>query len=396
MRALTIGFVLTTGNAAAGTERTVFNQANALAPRHRVSIISIFGTAEPSPFPRREDVELTHLIDLSSEGHRPRVPIAGLDPEAFPGLATEPSTLVQANWEPIFSGLSDIVAARFFAETRFDVLVVTTPALLALVAQTAPADQSIVVQEHRPSAERGPTLEPITRFGRRAQVIVSLTERSTRWLAAHLRGDVRTETIPNFLPDEFYPQTGGRTPMIIAAGRMVSQKRFDHLITAFAEVVDEFPDWRLRIYGDGKLEDQLRRQVRRLDIVSQVEFAGISHDMDADWSRGSIFALSSRHEGFPMVALEASACGLPLVMYDCPTGPAELLAHGGNGILVPNGDVEAFAAALRRLMSDPVERATMGCRARSVAALYAPAEVTQRWEQLYAEVAGPVEALTWA
>ncbi len=78
-----------------------------------------------------------------------------------------------------------------------------------------------------------------------------------------------------------------------------------------------------------------------------------------------------------MVALEASACGLPLVMYDCPTGPAELLAHGGNGILVPDGDVDALAAALARLMGDPVERAAMGARARQVAADYAPAPVVR-------------------
>ncbi len=89
---------------------------------------------------------------------------------------------------------------------------VTTPALLALVAQTVgtgPGRPAIVVQEHRPSAERGPTLEPITRFGHRAAVLVSLTRRSSDWLAGHLNGAVRTETIPNFLPETFYPQTSG-------------------------------------------------------------------------------------------------------------------------------------------------------------------------------------------
>jgi glycosyltransferase involved in cell wall biosynthesis len=102
----------------------------------------------------------------------------------------------------------------------------------------------------------------------------------------------------------------------------------------------------------------------------------------------SVFALSSRFEGLPMVLLEAMRSGLPVVSFDCPTGPGEVIEHEVDGLLVPNGDVRAFARALVELMSDDAKRRRLGAGARAKAADYSPAAIGPRWEALLGPLTG--------
>ncbi len=92
------------------------------------------------------------------------------------------------------------------------------------------------------------------------------------------------------------------------------------------------------------------------------------------------FVLSSRREGFPNALLEAMACGLPVVAFDCPSGPADVIEHGRNGLLVQAGDVPRLGAALERMMSSPAERARMGESARDVVVRLAPERVLPLWD----------------
>jgi glycosyltransferase involved in cell wall biosynthesis len=87
-----------------------------------------------------------------------------------------------------------------------------------------------------------------------------------------------------------------------------------------------------------------------------------------------------------MVLLEAMGCGLPLVSFDCPTGPADIIKDGHNGLLVRDGDIKALAAALNRLIEDPALRRRMGAAGLIQVQEYAPDRIAQRWEQLFEEL----------
>src|SRR5215470_14841899 len=126
---------------------------------------------------------------------------------------------------------------------------------------------------------------------------------------------------------------------LIGMGRLVSQKGFDLLLDAFARIADKHPDWSVKILGKGPLLADLKAQALALKLENQVCFAGEAADPFPLLCDAELFVFPSRFEGFGMALAEAMACGLPAVSFDCPSGPADIIRHGVDGILVPAGNV---------------------------------------------------------
>ena len=127
-------------------------------------------------------------------------------------------------------------------------------------------------------------------------------------------------------------------------GRFKYQKGFDMLVDAFAGVAERHPDWRLRIVGHGHLREPLQERIDALGLGDSVELAGPTDDVPGEMARASIYALSSRFEGFPLVLIEAMSKGMAIAAFDCPTGPAEIIDDHRNGLLVPALDTPALTA----------------------------------------------------
>jgi glycosyltransferase involved in cell wall biosynthesis len=145
------------------------------------------------------------------------------------------------------------------------------------------------------------------------------------------------------------------------------------------------PDWRLDIFGHGD-DVSLQARIDKKKLTGVVTLRGFTDQPYQRFAESAIYAMSSRSEGFPMVLLEAMGCGLPLVSFDCPTGPADIIQDGVNGLLVPDGDVKALAAALNRLIEDPALRRRMGAAGVERAQEYAPARIAERWVRLFEEL----------
>jgi glycosyltransferase involved in cell wall biosynthesis len=365
-----------------GTIRTVFNLAGQLAHTHDVEIVSIVRRRDDPFFAVPRGVRITTLDDRREGVPRP-----------WPARLLDrlPSLLVH-DQDYGFAGMSlwtDLRLARALRRHGPGVLVATRPALNLIVARLAPADVVTVGQEHMNFESHRPALAAdIRRTYRRLDALAVLTEADRGDYAAVLDGaPTRVVRIPNALPE----LGGGRSPLtepvVIAAGRLTGQKGFDLLIPAFERVAREHPEWKLRIFGSGHQRDLLLGLVAERGLFDNVQLMGRTQHLGEQLAKASIFALSSRFEGFGMVLVEAMSKGLPVVSFDCPRGPAEIVHDGVDGLLVPNGDVEAFTEALLELVRDEDRRRRMGEAGLRTAAEYDGGAIGERWARLLEELA---------
>lgn len=188
----------------------------------------------------------------------------------------------------------------------------------------------------------------------------------------------RVVCIPNFIRKLPVKQADAHARTIVCVGRLTRQKGYDILLTAFAEVARQRPDWNLIIFGDGEERQNLERQRDVLGLKDRASFAGITDAPLERLAEGGIFAMPSRYEGFPIVLLEAMACGLPCVSFDCP-GPDALLVNKVNGLLCAPGDTQALSRSILRLIDDPDLRVRFGKAAAATAAGYTADRVLVTW-----------------
>ena len=195
------------------------------------------------------------------------------------------------------------------------------------------------------------------------------------------------EVIPDPLAfdiDQVSPLTNKR---IIAVGRYVYQKGFDLLLHAWKKIEQQHPDWELAIYGMGdrtpyeQLIDELQIERNRCHLN------GSTSDIKTEYLNSSLFVFSSRFEGFGMVLIEAMACGLPVVSFDCPCGPKDIVRHNEDGLLVPSGNIDSLANALHQMLSDDNFRRQMGKTAVKNVQRYQLNVVCQHWQRLFESIA---------
>ena len=218
--------------------------------------------------------------------------------------------------------------------------------------------------------------------------IVVQTESASRW--AEARFDPRRVTvIPNSVP---HPRVDASEPLripkpyVAAVGRLEPQKGFDLLLRAAAMAFREFPEWSLAIIGEGPERTRLEALVTQLDLSGRVQFVGRHPDPARMLNHADLFVLSSRYEGFPNVLCEAMATGLPVVAFDCPSGPRDIVRHGVDGLLVPPRDSVALAQAMTRLMGDAALRRQFSSRAVEVLDRFGQERVMRLWDQLLTSI----------
>lgn len=189
--------------------------------------------------------------------------------------------------------------------------------------------------------------------------------------------------IPNFLP--FSPEKGSSCleKRIISIGRYSEQKGYDRLIEAWIKVNRKHPDWHIRIYGEGQDRNSLQELIEKHHIENSFSLCPPTKNIQEKYLKSSIYVMSSRFEGLPMALLEAMACGVPCISFDCPYGPAEIITPEEDGILVKNGNTDELADAICRLIEDTDKRIRMGKQAQKNIQRYLREEVMKLWDELF-------------
>jgi glycosyltransferase involved in cell wall biosynthesis len=287
-----------------------------------------------------------------------------------------------------FNLYTDLQLLRFLRSVKDGVLVGTRPTLNLAIARFVRPSVIRVGQEHlHRDKHRAPLKASFMKYYPRLDAFATLTEADAAAYQQMLGHNARVIAMPNAAPDMGGLRAALDRKIVIAAGRLTAQKGFDMLIPAFAQVAAKHPDWQLHIYGNGEKRESLERQIADLDVGDNVKLKGFTKKLPAKLAGASIYALSSRFEGFPMVLLEAMMCGLPPVAFDCPTGPRDIIDHGEDGLVIPYQDVDTLAAGILELIEDEPRRKAMGARSYEKAQQYTTAHLAEKWEQLFADLA---------
>lgn len=202
----------------------------------------------------------------------------------------------------------------------------------------------------------------------------------------HGRVRIIANPVPRPGANEHSPPPMPGTPMIVAMGRLMPQKGFDLAIRAMALVHRDFPEWKLVILGEGPDRTPLEALRDELDLRDIVHLPG-TVSKPAAWLRhAGIFLMSSRSEGFPNALCEAMALGLPVISTDCPSGPADIITPGIDGLLVPPDSHESIAAGLQQLLSSEELRHQLAHRAPAALGRFEPDLIYSAWLELLRDV----------
>jgi glycosyltransferase involved in cell wall biosynthesis len=375
-----VTFVVMLPDHMGGTELATFQVAEQLADRYEVEILGVAREGTSPFFADAARVRVRYLVDRTDEVSRLGDAVPDLAVSDAADLDRRPPVVIDPAWEGDISLLTELTFEEACARSAPDVVVATTPPLLALATRLSPRDTVVIGIEHRSTVHRGSSGKPLLEVGADADAIISLTSEGADWLRAALDPNPpRLPVIPNMIRDAFAPRSSLTEPVIASAGRRTSGKQYDHLVRAFAPVAASHPEWTLRLFGSGPTTESLERLIARLDLRDQVWLAPPVPDIPTEWAKVSIVAMTSQFEGLPLIALESLAAGVPLVSYDCPSGPRHIIDHEVNGLLVPPGDIEAMTAALSRLVEDADARRSMGAAAFESRQRFLPDTVARQW-----------------
>ncbi|MDH2429986.1 glycosyltransferase family 4 protein [Sphaerisporangium sp. TRM90804] len=371
-----------------GTIRTSINLAGHLARTRDVEIISLVRTAEEPFFTIPPGVRVTFLDDRTV----PRGRVAQY-------LARRPSRLVPPEEKAYgtMNLLTDLRLVLRLRRMRSGVVIGTRPGINLILTLFAPPGVLTVGQEHVTYDSHAPELQAAIkrRYGR-FDAFATLTEADLKHYrkALKARPPKRLVRIPNAVPHLAGDVSSLEEKVVIGIGRFARAKGFDRLVNAWKTVAAAHPDWVLRIYGAGlpEREERLRTRIDDAGLAGSVQLMGSSPEIGVELSKSSIYAVSSRYEGFGMTILEAMSKGVPVVSFDCPHGPREIISHEHDGLLVRSEKAAALGAAISRVIDDEALRREMGANALRTASAYRMDVIGPRWEALLADLETPGDA----
>ena len=384
---------------AGGAQRWARSMGDLLAAEgHRVLLVGIAGVPTPHDYAAEHDGPLpyktallhdapVHAITRPSLDVRLRHPMAGLRYSRWRALQEQGAARLSA--------LLAALDAEGAENAENAVIICVQVFAMEWIAQADTRGIPVIGMSHESYAASMASTRGarVKKFYANLPRFVALTEQDAQdWTTKG--GMNNAAAMPNPLP---IPATGGADPeahVCVGLGRLSQEKGFDLLLEAWSYTMRARPesDWRLKIYGDGPDRAALEAQAKSLGIAASVSFEGSTNQVPESLRSGSVFVSASRAEGFPMTLLEALACGLPCVAFDCAPGVREILRGDQaaeqsetteNGALVSLGNTEAFAAQLGKLIDDPALRATLAKAAPDSVARYAPDVIAQRWARLF-------------
>lgn len=193
----------------------------------------------------------------------------------------------------------------------------------------------------------------------------------------------QTFVIPNAVPQIPERQSPLDNKQVLMIARYNDAKGYEYMIKAWQNVHERHPDWTLNVYGSGEMHEEVIRLIQERYLSGSMLLHEPVDDIMEKYLESSIYVMSSRYEAFPMVLLEAMACGVPCVSFDCPYGPRNIIRDGEDGLLVEYLNSQALADCICRLIEDVPLRKQLGAQARQNIQRFSRDAVMHQWNELF-------------
>ncbi len=173
-----------------------------------------------------------------------------------------------------------------------------------------------------------------------------------------------------------------REKVIVSIGRLEDQKGMDILVDMAVDFLKEKEDWQLKIFGEGTHKEKLLKQIEHNQMQGKIHLLPYSDNVGKELMSASIYTMCSRYEGMPLILLEAMSYALPIVVFDCPSGPRELVTNGENGFLIAMNDKKTFSEKVTALMNNTQMRDVMGARGSQISENFQLDKILVLWQDL--------------
>lgn len=350
-------FVIKNIDCVGGTERVTTVIANELSKRgHDAAIVSLAGNNKPF-FKIEKEVKL-HYVTL------------GKDKRIFP-----------------FRDLNRYNRLKEIFKKENPDIIIIVDAGRNLLKIPASRGYKTIVWEHFDSRKNWHLLHGLSRRigAKYADYIVTLTSIGTEDYKTRLKAK---KAITIYNPITINPEIGARVDAktVVGIGRYTKQKGYDMLIKAWSLVKNK-NGYKLQIVGQGEHKDKYVKLIEQYNLSDSVELLPPTKDVIGLYNNTGIYALSSRDEGLPLVLIEASAMGCPIVSFDCPTGPKEIVKDGYNGFLVENANIGSFAEKLQELINNKNLRTVFSENGiKLMQEKFSVNTILNQWEKLFNEI----------
>ena len=352
----TIGLLVYDCSLVGGAERVAINMAKELSSFYKVHLISLFSEREKALF--ESDKYISHVI--------------------YP----EPLSITKN-----FFKLSKKIKA-YLKENNIDVLFAITAGVVTLAVKAASGIKTKVVYcEHSNLENRTYGKKHILRqrLGAKfSHMVVTLTDRDkNNFIKMFRTPENKVRAIGNWTEfkalDNPYNIASNK---IISVGRLEYVKGYDLLTKAALKVYEKYPQWHWDIYGGGSYKEKIESDIKEKGLEGFITLKGSVSDLNKRYGDYSFFVQTSYYEGFPLTLLEAGKSGLPIISFDCPTGPSEVTKSGVNGLLIEAYNTDKMAEAIISLIENSEQRLKMSEMAASSILPYEKENIIGKWEDL--------------
>ncbi|EOI6836628.1 glycosyltransferase family 4 protein [Yersinia enterocolitica] len=359
-----VAFFIGDSSAKGGTERVTIALANALSKSINTDIVSLEKTSKP--YYKIENRVNLHYINEGSK-------------RTFYGNKINFITRLVSDLVYLIKSIPKV---RLYLKNSLASHIVSTDTKMALLLllSSIGLKTKVIAMEH--FDYRTPSfLIRIIRIiiYRYVNAIVILTHEDE---AFYSKINKNIFIIPNMVSVSSEQQPNFKNKRIVSIGRLTEQKGFDLLIEAWEKIENTLKDWRLDIIGEGHLHDELDLMINNKQLKN-VHLIGFSDDIKSEYLDSSFLVMSSRYEGLGMVLIEALACGLPCISFNCPSGPSTIITNSVNGYLVNSLDPDDLASKILELATDFNKLSALASNAKESIRQYQEEEVIKKWSVLF-------------